>query len=161
MGDCRTCELMVRRDAGEAPAWDSIVRYRNWDVVHAFGTSLEGWLVLVVRRHVEAVADLTDEESAELGPLVKSVSVALAEAVGCEKTYVAQFAEGEGHHHVHVHVIARQPDQPAELTGPRIFSCVGVPDADAVPAARMDEIALAVRSVLAAHPPVRVAAADA
>jgi len=156
MGDCRTCELIERRDAGEAPAWDSIVRYRNWDVVHAFGTSLEGWLVLVVRRHVAAVAGLTDEEAAELGPLVKSVSAALAGAVGCEKTYVVQFAEAADHRHVHVHVIARQPDQPPELKGPRIFSCLGVPDGDAVPAERMDEIALDVRRLLAASPPVGV-----
>jgi diadenosine tetraphosphate (Ap4A) HIT family hydrolase len=158
MSDCRTCELLERRDADEAPVWDSIVRYRNWDVVHASGTSLEGWLVLVVRRHIASVAELTDHEAADLGPLVKAVSIALAAAVGCEKTYVVQFAEAAGHRHVHVHVIPRQPDQAPELRGRRIFSLLGVPDAEAVPPERMDEIALAVRQVLVDHPPVGVTA---
>ena len=157
MSDCHTCELVERRDAGGAPPWDAIVRYRNWDLVHAFGTSLDGWMVLVARRHLAAVADLTDEEAAELGPLVKAVSVALADVVGCEKTYVVQFAEAERHRHVHVHVIPRQPDQAPELKGPRIFSRLGVAAEDAVPTDRMDEIALAVRRALAAHPPVGVA----
>jgi diadenosine tetraphosphate (Ap4A) HIT family hydrolase len=158
MGDCHTCELVERRDAGGAPPWDAVVRYRNWDVVHAFGTSLDGWLVLVARRHIAALADLTDDEAAELGPLVKAVSVALAAAVGCEKTYLVQFAEAERHRHVHVHVIPRQPDQAPELKGPRIFSRLGVPESDAVTVERMDEIALAVRRLLAERPPVGVAA---
>src|SRR4051794_1035506 len=98
MGDtCRTCELVERRDGGGAPPWDAIVRYRNWDLVHAFGTSLEGWLVLVTRRHIATVAEMTDDEAAELGPLIKAVSVALAAAVGCAKTYVVQFAEAADH----------------------------------------------------------------
>jgi diadenosine tetraphosphate (Ap4A) HIT family hydrolase len=156
MRDCRTCDLLDRRDADEAPLWDSIVRYRNWDVVHASGTSLPGWLVLVVRRHVAAVADLTDAEAAELGPLVASTSRALAEVVGCEKTYVVQFAEAAEHRHVHVHVIPRMPDQAAELKGPRIFALLGVPAEDEVPEGRMDEIAREVRRYLADHPPAGV-----
>jgi len=158
MDDCHTCELVERRDAGDAPPWDAIVRYRNWDLVHAFGTSLDGWMVLVARRHIAAVADLTDEEAAELGPLVKAVSMALADVVGCEKTYVVQFAEAERHRHVHVHVIPRQPDQAPELKGPRIFSRLGVPESDAVTVERMDEIGLAVRGLLVERPPVGVAA---
>ena len=86
---CHTCALVARRDAGAAPAWDSILRTAGWDVVHAFGTSVEGWMVLVARRHIAAVADLTDAEALELGPLVKSVSAALHAVAGCEKTYAA------------------------------------------------------------------------
>jgi diadenosine tetraphosphate (Ap4A) HIT family hydrolase len=85
--------LVARRDAGHAPPWDLIVRTPNWDIVHADGTSVEGWTVLVARRHLTAVADLTDAEAAELGPLIKHVSRALHETVGCVKTYVVQFAE--------------------------------------------------------------------
>jgi diadenosine tetraphosphate (Ap4A) HIT family hydrolase len=132
---------VARRDAGEAPWWDRILRTDHWDVAHAFGTALEGWLVLVVRRHLTAVADLNDAEAAELGPLVKRVSAALREVIGCDKTYVVQFAEHPQHPHVHVHVIPRSRDLPDERQGPRVFSLLGVPDDRAVPEARMDEIA--------------------
>lgn len=65
---CRTCEMSKRRDAGDAPSWNLILRTPGWDVAHAFGTALEGWLVLAARTHVTALADLTDEQAAELGP---------------------------------------------------------------------------------------------
>ena len=92
MNECRTCELVERRNAGDAPPWDCVARTRGWDVVHAFGTSLERWIVLVVRRHIVSMAELTNDEALELGPLIKAVSAALHDIVGCEKTYVAQFA---------------------------------------------------------------------
>ncbi len=104
---CTTCELVRRRDAGEAPSWDRIHRTSQWDVVHAFGTAVEGWLVLVVRRHTTAIAELTDKEAAELGPLITGVSRALQDVLDCDKTYVVQFAEHPHHFHVHVHVIPR------------------------------------------------------
>lgn len=66
MDACTTCDLVARRDAGEAPPWDSILRTPHWDVVHAYGTSLEGWIVLVARRHLTAVAELSTDEAAEL-----------------------------------------------------------------------------------------------
>ena len=157
MSECVGCHLIERRDLGEAPPWDSVARFRNWDVVHAYGTSLPGWLVVIPRQHRDSVADLTDDEAAELGPLVKATSAALADVVGCAKTYVVQFAEAAGHQHVHVHVIPRQPDQPPELKGPRIFAKIGVAPEDEVTPERMDEIALAVRAFLDEHPPVGVA----
>src|SRR5206468_2831802 len=121
MINCKTCELLTRRDAGLAPAWDNIHRTRYWDVVHCYNTALPGWLVLVCRRHVEAVHELTDEEVVELGILLRRVSQALRDATGCVKTYVVQFAEAEGHSHVHFHVVPRMADQPAERRGPQVF----------------------------------------
>ena len=148
MTTCRTCELLARRDAGEAPPWDMILRTPCWDVVHAFGTSVEGWLVLVVRRHITALAELSDDESAEMGPLVRDVSRALQATVGCPKTYVVQFPEARDHPHVHIHVIPRAADLPDEMQGPRIFTLLGVPDERCVPEARMNEIAAGVRAGL-------------
>ena len=145
MADCRTCELVARRDSGQAPPWDRIVRTPGWDVAHAYGTAVEGWTVLALRRHVTAVADLTEDEASELGPLVTSVSRALHEAVGCEKTYVAQFAEHPQHPHVHVHVIPRDAGLPPEHRGPGVFTLAGVDDGRCVPEARMNEIAADVR----------------
>lgn len=132
---------MKRRDLGDAPPWDQIRRTASWDIVHAFGTSIEGWIVLVVRRHITAVADMTDDEAAELGPLVREVSRALHQVVGCDKTYVVQFAEHRDHPHVHVHVIPRARDLPHEHQGPRVFNLLGVPDDIAVSDDRMNDIA--------------------
>jgi diadenosine tetraphosphate (Ap4A) HIT family hydrolase len=145
MTSCTTCALVHRRDAGEAPPWDQIRRTPYWDVVHAYGTAVEGWLVLVVRRHVTAMADLTDDEAAELGPLITSASRALHATVGCAKTYVAQFAEHPDHPHVHVHVVPRAADLPAESRGPRVFGGLGVPEDQQVPEERRNEIAAALR----------------
>lgn len=139
--DCRTCELVARRDRGEAPPWDLIFRTGSWDLVHCYGTSVEGWLVLISKEHRTAIADLTDAESEELGPLLKRASSALHEAFGSVKTYVVQFAEHPMHPHVHFHVIPRQADHPDDLKGPRIFQRLGVPDDEAVPESRMNEIA--------------------
>ena len=140
MTGCETCRLVARRDRGEAPAWDRILRTEHWDLVHAFGSALEGWLVLVTRRHVSVVADLSDDEAAELGPLVQRASRALRDTIGCPKTYVAQFAEDPLHQHVHVHVIPRHADQPPELTSYRIFSLLGGAEPE-VPERRRDELA--------------------
>lgn len=144
-----TCQLVDRRDAGEAPLWDRILRTELWDVVHAFGTSVEGWLVLVLRRHAEAVAELTEAEAVEMGALARQTSIALGEAMGCPKTYIVQFAEAAEHPHVHVHIIPRYADQPAEWKGPGIFfHALGVDPADEVSEARRDEIAAAVAPLL-------------
>ena len=153
MTDCHTCELGALRDSGDAPPRDLIVRTRSWDVAHAYNAAVEGWVVLVARRHMTAVADMTDEEALELGPLIRAVSSALRDVVGCVKTYVAQFAEDPRHPHVHVHVIPRQAEQREELRGPRIFGQLGGPEERWVPDDRMDEIAVAVGAplVAAAH----------
>ena len=148
MVSCATCELVARRDAGKAPPWDCIVRTAGWDIVHAYGTAVEGWLVLVARRHITALADMTRDEAAELGPLVKAVSEALHATTGCHKTYVVQFAEAADHPHVHVHVIPRAPDLTDEQRGPGIFTLAGVPPNQCVHEDRMNDIALKVRDQL-------------
>lgn len=142
--ECRTCELVVRRDRGEAPPWDLIARTASWDVVHCYGTSIEGWLVLVLREHRSAIAELTDVESREIGPLLTLASTALHEQLGCVKTYVAQFAEHPMHPHVHFHVIPRRADDSDDFKGPRVFERLGVPDDEAIAEARMNEIASAI-----------------
>jgi RimJ/RimL family protein N-acetyltransferase/diadenosine tetraphosphate (Ap4A) HIT family hydrolase len=142
---CRTCELVRRRDEGAAPAWDSILRTGGWDLVHAYDTSLAGWIVLVLRRHAISVAALTEAEAIELGRLVRATSEALEHVTGCLKTYVVQFAEHPLHPHVHVHVIPRPADLTAADIGPGIFARLGVPEAERVSQRQMNQIAEALR----------------
>ena len=146
---CQTCEMVARRNAGEAPPWDAIYRSQFWDVVHSYNTSLPGWLVLVAR-HMAAIDEMSDEEAVELGRLLRRVSVALKEATGCIKTYVIQFAEAADHPHVHFHVVPRMADQPEDRRGPNIFRYLGVAEKDRVDEDRMNELAAQVRQLLLA-----------
>lgn len=141
MTTCRTCELTACRDAGTAEPWETVLRTPGWDVVQAFDSSVVGWLVLVLRRHVTSLAELTDLEAAELGPLVKQVSRALHDVTGCEKTYLAQFAESPLHRHVHVHVIPRSSTLGNDEIGPKIFGRLGVPAEEQVGIDRLTELA--------------------
>jgi diadenosine tetraphosphate (Ap4A) HIT family hydrolase len=145
---CFTCTLLEQRERGERPLWDDIYRTRFWYVVHAYNTSLPGWLVLVARRHIEAVAELTPDESVELGSLITLVSQALHTLTGCAKTYVIQFAEAAGHPHVHVHIVPRMADLPDDRRGPRIFGYLGVAEPERVPEVAMNALAARVRDLL-------------
>jgi len=152
MKRCITCELVNRRDAGDAPLWDCIQRTQFWDLVHSYNTALPGWLVLVARRHIEAIDELTDDEAIELGRLVRRASIALREVTECIKTYVVQFAEHEDHPHVHFHIVPRMEDQPEDRRSVRIFGYLGVPDEERVPEERMNEISAKIISVLLSMP---------
>jgi diadenosine tetraphosphate (Ap4A) HIT family hydrolase len=153
MTECETCARLARRDAGDAPAWEAIFRTPSWDVVHAYNSALPGWLVLVTRRHITTLAEMSDAEASELGPLTRSVSAALHDVVRCTKTYIAQFAEDPLHPHVHVHVIPRNAVQPKDQRGPRVFSLLGVSEELRVPEARMNEIAVQLRVLLGSTDP--------
>jgi diadenosine tetraphosphate (Ap4A) HIT family hydrolase len=148
MKTCKTCELVARRDAGNAPLWDCIHRTQFWDVVHSYNTALPGWLVLVLRRHIEAIDELTDEEAAELGILLRRTSLALKEITGCVKTYVMQFAEMAEHPHVHFHVVPRMASLPEERRSTKIFGYLGVPEDERTSEEKMNEIAANVRKIL-------------
>lgn len=148
MVGCYTCELTARRDAGTAPLWDCIQRTSNWDIVHSYNTSLPGWLVLIARRHIASIDEMSVAEATALGPLLRQTSIALKAVMGCSKTYVVQFAEAPGHPHVHFHVIPRMADLPAERRSNNIFSYLGVPVEERVSEEAMNEIARKIQPFL-------------
>ena len=148
MKTCKTCELIDRRNTGVAPLWDSILRTPYWDVVHSYDTALPGWLVLVARRHITAVDELTDAEAIELGQLIRRTSVALKAVTGCVKTYVIQFAERADHPHVHFHIIPRMAGMPENRQGTQIFGYLNVPAENRVSQEAMNAIAVKVREIL-------------
>ncbi len=150
MNTCNTCELVARRNAGLAPLWDCIYQTPYWDVAHCFDTALPGWLVLVARRHIAAVDEMTDAEAAELGLLIRRTSASLREVTGCIKTYVIQFAESPDHPHVHFHIIPRMADQPEERKSIHVFKYLGMPREEQVSEEVMNVIALRVRRILQA-----------
>ena len=95
-----------------------------------------------------AIHELTPIEVESLGPMIRSLSVALRDVVGCQKTYVMQFAEAAGHSHVHFHVVPRMADFTDEQKGPNVFTFLRVPESEQLPPDVMDRIAPAVRAEL-------------
>jgi len=138
--ECLSCIHNARADL---PPRERLHVGPRWRVAHAFGTSLPGWLVALPRRQATALDQLTVEEAADLGPLLRALTAALREVLGCSKTY-ALFAEAEGFAHVHLQVMPRQPDLVPGLRGPRVFGLLGGDPASYVPDHIMDEVAIGV-----------------
>jgi diadenosine tetraphosphate (Ap4A) HIT family hydrolase len=132
----------------DLPARERVYVGPRWRVAHAFGTSLPGWLVVVPRRHVIALDELTAPEAADLGPLLRALTAAMRAVLACTKTDVALFAEAEGFEHVHFHVVPRGPDLDPGLRGPRVFGHFGGDPAGHVPAEVMDQVAMRVGQAL-------------
>jgi diadenosine tetraphosphate (Ap4A) HIT family hydrolase len=143
--ECLTC---AQNSNPDLPPRERVHEGQRWRVAHAFGTALPGWLVVLPRRHVTSLDELTAEEAADLGTLLRSLTAAMRDVVGCAKTYVALFAEAEGFAHVHFHVIPRAADLQADLRGPRIFGLLGGDPERHVPDAEMDDIAARLTSAL-------------
>jgi diadenosine tetraphosphate (Ap4A) HIT family hydrolase len=143
--DCLSCINNARLDL---PPRERVYVSSTWRVAHAFGTALTGWMVVLPRRHVIALDELTPAEAADLGPLLTGLTSALRQVVGCDKTYVALFAEAEGFQHIHFHVVPRHPDLDAGFRGPRVFGLLGGDPDRYVPDGVMDQIATSIGRVL-------------
>jgi diadenosine tetraphosphate (Ap4A) HIT family hydrolase len=102
---------------------------RYWMVDHAYPTRLPGWLVLVLKRHAEALHDLSAEEMTEMGDLIRRSCLVLREVTGCQKEYVSLYAEAPHFAHLHVHIIPRAADLPDNLRGPRVFGLLSAENA--------------------------------
>ncbi|WP_163553689.1 HIT family protein [Candidatus Frankia alpina] len=149
--DCYSC-------AGNAalaglPPRERVLIGAGWRAAHAIRAALPGWMVLVSRRHVTSPAKLTEAEAeaAELGVLTWRLSRALVEVTGCVKTYVAAFSEAAGFEHLHVHVVPRAADLPAADQGPDVFTFLRRLEAEWVPPAEMDDLAIRLAAVLDAE----------
>ena len=103
-----------------------------WQVEHAYPTRLSGWLVIVLRRHVEALHEVTAAEFRDFGLVLERTVRVLHEVLSCEKEYVACFAELEHFKHIHFHVIPRAADLRADLIGTKSFALLQVSESEAV-----------------------------
>ncbi|MGH3498721.1 MAG: HIT family protein [Nocardioidaceae bacterium] len=135
---CYTCRGNA---AATLPARERVWRSEHWRVAHAFDSALPGWLVVVAATHVTSMDELSPAAAHELGGLLRRLSIALGDVVGCAKTYVMQFSEAEGFAHLHLHVVPRMPDQAPEHRGPRIFALLGRPDGQQVSTDERDSLA--------------------
>ena len=95
--ECWTC----RSNTGEkriSPG-PTIFEGKHWLVEHAYPVKLSGWLVIVLKRHAEALHELTVEEFTEPGQIQAGLVPILYEELHCEKEYVVCYAEMEHFRH--------------------------------------------------------------
>ena len=148
MTDCYACRQNGKTPS-ELPPRERVFDDGDWRVVHAFGSAIPGWLVVVCRRHVTSMSRLIPPEAATLGPLLVALSAALEAVFPARKAYVAFLAEAEGFEHLHVHVVPREDGMPPERRGKRVFDWLDMPEGEAVTDEEADRIALELRPLVA------------
>ena len=104
-----------------------------WLVDHAYPTSHLGWLVIVLKRHAEALHDLSHAEFAELAEIQYKLAQVMHQDARVEKEYMMLFAEAPGFSHIHIHFVPRPKNLPARLKGPAIFKKLKARKAHIVP----------------------------
>lgn len=133
--DCLTClNLSGERRISPGPF---IYTGTYWIIDHAYPTTHLGWLVILPKRHIEALHELTKEEFQELAEIEYKLVQAMHTDPSIQKEYLMCFAEGEGFHHVHIHVVPRPADLPAHLKGPRVFAFLQVDKEHAIAASEL------------------------
>ena len=128
--DCLSC----RSISGEKRISPGPFIYEGtyWLVDHAYPTAHLGWLVIVLKRHAEALHELSREEFAELAEIQYKLAQVMGKNPHIEKEYIACFSEAPGFNHIHVHFVPRPKNLAAELKGPDIFALLRVDEAHAV-----------------------------
>ncbi|HZS79683.1 MAG TPA: HIT domain-containing protein [Ktedonobacteraceae bacterium] len=129
---CLTC-LSLSGESRISPG-PIIYEGTHWVVDHAYPTTHPGWLVVLPKRHVEALHELTKEEFLELAEIEYRLVQVMRLEPAVQKEYLMCFSEGEGFHHVHFHVVPKPVDLPAHLKGPRIIELLKVSREEAIPA---------------------------
>jgi diadenosine tetraphosphate (Ap4A) HIT family hydrolase len=133
--ECWTC----KSNSGEkriSPG-PTIFEGKYWLVEHAYPVKVIGWIVIVLKRHAEALHELTSEEFTELAEIQARLIPLLHEELNCEKEYVVCYAEMEHFRHIHFHVFAKPSNLPEELKGGGSFALPKVSPEVAVPSEKV------------------------
>jgi len=103
MMDCMACRL----SNGELDLpGGCIFRTRFWLVEHCIGPLGLGTLIVKPERHVTSVADLSEEEAAELGPLLRRASHVARQLVEADQVYNCLWSHAAGEP-VHIHYVVQ------------------------------------------------------
>ena len=101
MESCLACDLTQ----GRLPLpGGQIHRSGGWVVEHCIGPLGVGTLILKPERHVTGAADLTDEETEQLGPLLRLASEVAGRLVEAEQVYNCLWSHAGGVP-VHIHYV--------------------------------------------------------
>ena len=111
MVDCTACQL----SSGElALPGGRIFRTRWWLVEHCIGPLGLGTLIVKPERHVTSVADLSEDEAAELGPLLRRATQVARQLVEADQVYNCLWSHAGGEP-VHIHYVV-QPVTKAQMS---------------------------------------------
>ena len=77
-----------------------------WLVEHCIGPLGVGTLIVKPERHVTSVAELGENEAAELGPLLKQASMVAKQLVAADQVYNCLWAHAGGSP-VHIHFVVQ------------------------------------------------------
>ena len=115
VGSCLACELT---SGVREPPGGPIHETEEWRVEHCVGPLGVGTLIVKPTRHVVHVADLTESEAAELGPLLRRAAQVVSELSSPTQVYVTLWSSGP----VHIHWVVQPvtPDQEARARGPAL-----------------------------------------
>lgn len=134
--DCLACDLA----SGRLPLpGGAIHQTESWRVEHCVGPLGVGTLVVKPKRHVLRVSELTEAESAELGPLLQRTAAVVDDLLEPDQVYVCLWSHAGGvpvHIHYVVQPITRELIERHGAHGPRLqaamFQTGAPPPADAV-----------------------------
>lgn len=103
MDGCIACRL----SSGKMPLPGGLIfRTRYWLVEHCIGPLGLGTLIVKPERHVTSVADLTEDEAAELGPLLRRASSVASALVDADQVYNCLWSHAGGEP-VHIHYVVQ------------------------------------------------------
>ena len=108
-----------------------------------------GTLIVKPERHVTSVADLTDDEAGELGPLLRQASAVARDLTGAEQVYNSLWSHaGPGHIHYVVQPVTRRDMERLGTFGPSLQVAL-FDRGDAPPADDVERLAEPARALFA------------
>jgi diadenosine tetraphosphate (Ap4A) HIT family hydrolase len=107
-----SCSVCAELAGLVTPPGGIVFRDAWWEVAHHPGPWTDpGELIVKLRRHAESLAELSPEESAALGPVLRAAVSAVERVVRPERVYVASY--GERVRHLHFFLLPRTTHLPA------------------------------------------------
>ena len=136
MDECIACDLAQ----GRRPLPGGLIHNAGgWLVEHCAGPLGLGTLIVKPERHVTAVADLTEDEATQLGPLLRRASEVAAKLAGADQVYNCLWSHAggiPGHIHYVIQPVTRQQVSQLGVHGPNLqvamFAAGELPDAEQV-----------------------------
>ena len=109
--------IFSRIIAGEIPCY-KVAEDDNYFAFLDISPLAKGHTLVIPKREVDYIFDLTDEEIAGMQVFAKKVAIAIKKAIPCVK--VGQCVLGLEVPHAHVHLVPMQSEADLRFTNPRV-----------------------------------------